>query len=565
MSSSLRPISELCGAHYAQAMDKLDRIRWHLSASTLALAIEQNDAMLMSSACSALVVGGVPVMNFNWRAQAESSASVSAASPSSGTEEEYDFRSFAAVSGSDFDMANELADQTMAYAHGVVLASRPFGSRPSSVNPYSIGRHLLVVDSYAQSAELPPAEEPIQYDDLRPMQASNYVSKAMADASMPLVGLAAVLWPRAATMESSRVGGDGAATLVSPDGTPIKKKSAATLDDSAMAGADEGEDTAGPDTSRDRSPAASLLLLRRFSFSKHALYSVLRGRTLVVYSQYQEDAQPLVEAYACVAVARWGRRVVNPWLDRAPRMSDLSQYTVLGLSKQHKIPSSVARYVSVLDADHMTLDAPPYTGRLLENVCDASRRWQTAETFAAFLYAELHEASIVASLFYYLCCVGTPVDPTGDRELLHDGRLTPAAQTTQFKKTLATSAAPLVEQSPVAFFREHRLSPCDALIVQHWSEVIKEQQSQELYGPVGTVSPVIRLDYARCERFTDNTGGSLMGSLSSFIGGGSGSSFVGAAESPPLSSPVSLSKQNGRKPLAAPTSVSSARKKALFK
>jgi hypothetical protein len=68
--------------------------------------------------------------------------------------------------------------------------------------------------------------------------------------------------------------------------------------------------------------------------------------------------------------------------------------------------------VSVLDLDNGTLEAPAYThGRLLENLCDPSRRWFSPDTFSAFVYAELHEIGIVACLYYYLCCVGTPVHP----------------------------------------------------------------------------------------------------------------------------------------------------------
>lgn len=178
----------------------------------------------------------------------------------------------------------------------------------------------------------------------------------------------------------------------------------------------------------------------------------------------------------------------------------------------------VQRYATVLDVDSGTLEGPAYKhGRLLESICDPQRRWLSAETFSAFLYAELHEMAILASLYYYLCCVGTPMDRY-DEPLLQSGRVAHNSSGTTFKKSLTSGATQLLEQTQSQFFREHRLSPCDAQIIQHMANVIKEQQAQELYGSRDAQAPIIHLDYAPCERFTDSVVGSFssFGSLTSF-------------------------------------------------
>jgi hypothetical protein len=170
--------------------------------------------------------------------------------------------------------------------------------------------------------------------------------------------------------------------------------------------------------------------------------------------------------------------------------------------------------VSVLDVDAGTLDAPPYTqGRLLEGICDPSRRWQSPEPYLAFVYAELAEMATLSCLYYYACCVGVPMDTASgeDESLLVEGRFTPNTVATTFRKSLSTQqTAPLMEQDSNLFWKEHRLSFCDAQIVQYFCEVIKQQQCQEMYGGGGggaaVEAPLVKLDFSKCERFTDAFG-----------------------------------------------------------
>lgn len=258
-------------------------------------------------------------------------------------------------------------------------------------------------------------------------------------------------------------------------------------------------------------------MLRRFSFSKHALFSLLKGRPLVVWGSSQDAVALVCDAYRLVAVHCIGSEGCNSWLDRPLRMSDLSQLVLIGMSKTIKIPSNVSRYVSVLDLDAPSLDAPPYSqGRLLDGICDPSRRWPNSETYLAFVYAELAEISTLACLYYYSCCVGVPMDLSSaeDEKLIAEGRFGPNSVATTFRRSLSAQAPTVMEQDSSLFWKENRLSFCDAQIVQFFCEVVKRQQCQEMYGSASAM-PMIKLDYSKCERFTDQFGSLSLGSGSS--------------------------------------------------
>lgn len=482
LSSKLRTLNELCGSHYQPAMDKLDRIRLHFSRSNLALMLEADELDLLKPACSALVAGKVPLLNFNWQADQNLSATMAAGgrghSASETSEDDYDFKSATAQSA---NLSTEWFDQTMAYAHGVVMSARSnksgsgtlsvvsssslsrtssFSSKgPPSSSSYSSGpsgKHLLVVNS--SSSPLGPSVNSLE-------------------ALLPLGREAGI---------SNKLWNNGAASGNSVSSLLLNRSN----------------------------EAEAALMLRRFSFSKHALFSMLKGRPLVIHGSSQEAVALICDAFKVVAVHCMGNEGCNAWLDRPLRMSDLSQLVLIGLSKSIKIPANVSRYVSVLDLDASTLDAPPYQqGRLLDAICDPSRKWQNPQSYLAFVYSELAEISTLACLYYYSCCVGVPMDASSaeDEKLIVEGRFVPNTVATTFRRSLSSQAPTVMEQDSTAFFKENRISFCDAQIVQYFSEIVKQQQCQDMYGS-GSAMPMIKLDYSKCERFVDQFGSLSFGS-----------------------------------------------------
>ena len=93
-----------------------------------------------------------------------------------------------------------------------------------------------------------------------------------------------------------------------------------------------------------------------------------------------------------------------------------------------------------------------------------------------------------------------------DEALVRDGRFHPNTSGTTFRKSVSPQmSAPLMEQPATMFWRDNGLSLCDSQIIQNLCEIIKQQQCQELYG-AGNTAPLIKLDYAKCERFVDTLG-----------------------------------------------------------
>jgi hypothetical protein len=515
LSSTLRSLKELCGSHYVPAMAKLERMRMHFSRPNLALMLEAEELEILNPACSALIAGQVPLLNFNWQADQNFSATVAAGgrggagtSASETSEDDYDFKSFTAQSA---HLSSEWFDQTMAYAHGVVMASRGMGqkgpasssssSQPASFNSSrglpsnsALGKHLLVVNPQQNS----PFVASVQHQRLEEL--------------LPLgsgAGIASKLWPQAEAEND------------------LSANSAGLRDRSPS-----------PVVLHRGSEAEAALMLRRFSFSKHALFSLLKGRPLVVHGCSQDAVALMCDAFKLVAVYCIGNEGCNSWLDRPLRMSDLSQLVLIGLSKAIKIPTNVSRYISVLDLDSSTLDAPPYTqGRLLDGICDPSRKWQNPETYLAFVYAELAESATLACLYYYSCCVGVPMDSSSaeDEKLIVEGRFVPNTVATTFRRSLSSQAPTVMEQDSSVFWKENKLSFCDAQVVQFFSELIKQQQCQEMYGS-GSAMPMIKLDYSKCEHFSDQFGTLSFGGSGPMSSPQRTPSVKGSVPSTPLSS-----------------------------
>lgn len=205
MSSNLRSLKDLCGVHFERAMTKLERIRMHFCSSGLFLSLQQQDSCYLSSACSVLMVNGVPLTNFNWRlsvdVQKESVVRATAVggTPTSGTEEtmteteDWDFRSFA--EGSMDNYSAELIDQTMAYVHGVVVSS-PLAAQ---LHPHQPPPPPQRVSPRSSSSEDQQSVLPLRFDELDPINAHNFVKASMAATSDSLQSVAGIVWPSEAS------------------------------------------------------------------------------------------------------------------------------------------------------------------------------------------------------------------------------------------------------------------------------------------------------------------------------------------------------------------------------
>jgi hypothetical protein len=94
----------------------------------------------------------------------------------------------------------------------------------------------------------------------------------------------------------------------------------------------------------------------KYSFSKHVIFSLLKGRTIIIHAQpsnegyfekncrvhKQRAVRKMILALSLFVPGHWRKHpAVISWQTRTPRMTDLSHSKLIGLSKQITIPAAI--------------------------------------------------------------------------------------------------------------------------------------------------------------------------------------------------------------------------------
>ncbi|XP_063063830.1 uncharacterized protein LOC134456392 [Engraulis encrasicolus] len=133
---------------------------------------------------------------------------------------------------------------------------------------------------------------------------------------------------------------------------------------------------------------AALRLVRGWPHVRHVVFSLLIGRPLVVIGGTREKVQELVHAlefflpnthtdthqhsntHADTDTPAHTHRVL-PWCCRPIHINDLLEYRIIGLNRTVSV-KQYHRYLTVVDADHMTFLGPAYRGTLIGQLTDQS-------------------------------------------------------------------------------------------------------------------------------------------------------------------------------------------------
>eukprot|EP01114_Cavostelium_apophysatum_P003624 TRINITY_DN1365_c0_g1_i4.p1 TRINITY_DN1365_c0_g1~~TRINITY_DN1365_c0_g1_i4.p1 ORF type:complete len:879 (+),score=189.03 TRINITY_DN1365_c0_g1_i4:167-2803(+) len=283
----------------------------------------------------------------------------------------------------------------------------------------------------------------------------------------------------------------------------------------------------------------SLFALRReFSFLKHLIYSLLKGRTVVIYSSpnNEANARRLVLACSVFVVGHLRKHSsIIPWHVKPVKIADLSWLKLIGLSKVVAIPKAIERYVTVLDVDTEILNAPPYSGDFIEEIV-SKKTWPDEDTYLAAIHEVLFKICSKSCLYYHLCCVGQTAFPNSTQkdedsvsqkeeiggppsfrgrhsDILSEEKnslnrtgsgslhFVDKSQKNRGKRSLSdgnlvTIPAAVRESMKNAFFSRQNIQKNDVDIIEYVAEVVKEQQLFDLHGQ--KMSPTIRLDYSPC-------------------------------------------------------------------
>lgn len=207
-----------------------------------------------------------------------------------------------------------------------------------------------------------------------------------------------------------------------------------------------------------------LLLRNNLSCGVHLLYALLCGRPVVVLAEPRNERDVRI-----VVSALWmfvpenishGKAVV-PWRTKPLQIADLAWLKLVGLakSKHHNmVPKSVKRFVSVLDFETDLIVTPQYKGHYLRSFCNHANQWPTNAALVAFIHSVFLELANKSYVYYYTYCLG-------------------GLQWCCCKSSQRSYPGQAVEaRDGSEILSRLRVHFSDAKIVQHFAELIKQQQ-----------------------------------------------------------------------------------------
>ncbi|KJE90016.1 hypothetical protein, variant [Capsaspora owczarzaki ATCC 30864] len=159
-------------------------------------------------------------------------------------------------------------------------------------------------------------------------------------------------------------------------------------------------------------PGSGLLEFRaRYSFAKHLVFALLKGRPVVVIGKNENEGsvRNIVTALSLFVAGPSNKQVI-PWILRPLALSDLARCKLVGMSKQYSLPKAVERYVSVFDFENETARTPTYQGTFIDIMLSKNRLFKDEDAFLASVHCSLLEMASKAFFFYHLYCLSA-----GDR------------------------------------------------------------------------------------------------------------------------------------------------------
>lgn len=247
-------------------------------------------------------------------------------------------------------------------------------------------------------------------------------------------------------------------------------------------------------------PGKGILKIRsELPFLKHMVFSLLKGRPLVIHSQPENEtkAMDFITSLSIFVPGRfWIMSTekqnvntssdhsfgINPWSTNTIKQSDLNSLKLIGLSKKVTVQKSIKEYVSIYDFENKTLKCPRYEGTFLEPIFNEKKKWNDEESFLSRIHLLFSEISYKVSLYYNLCL----------------NELTKSLESKQI--SFSNNVIPSI---PFDIDLKQNLkkleiyNQSDIEIIEYLMEVVNEQQMKDLIE----VSPTIKLDYGPCYEF----------------------------------------------------------------
>ncbi|KPP74205.1 smith-Magenis syndrome chromosomal region candidate protein 8-like [Scleropages formosus] len=170
-----------------------------------------------------------------------------------------------------------------------------------------------------------------------------------------------------------------------------------------------------------RAGQSALKFIRQYPFAQQAIYSLLRGRTLVVLGVDEGTVRKLVNALTIFVpnLGKYGERV-HPWLSCSFQLADLHNWKLVGLHRMASPTGSgmlhslnrYSRYISILDTDNKTLRCPLYRGSVVTHMADHRTQIKRGGTYYMHVQSMLTELTSKAFLYTFCHHLHLPISPT---------------------------------------------------------------------------------------------------------------------------------------------------------
>ena len=165
---------------------------------------------------------------------------------------------------------------------------------------------------------------------------------------------------------------------------------------------------------RDNELSLRMFLIQN-SFSQHLIYSLLRGRPVVVYGPNANCVQAVVKLLSIFVLGDM-KEAVCELHERPLRLVDLSTLRLVGVIPQRGVvlPRTLIQFVTVLKVDEkcnpLSLLAPAYPitseSGIINKLLARQLVWLDDASFASHVHESLFSLSTIAFAYYHMCCAG---------------------------------------------------------------------------------------------------------------------------------------------------------------
>lgn len=248
-----------------------------------------------------------------------------------------------------------------------------------------------------------------------------------------------------------------------------------------------------------------LEMSRHLSFTRHIIFSLLKGRTIMIYAEerHRKAVEKTIENIRIFIPGNClnkNQRII-PWLNRlncshylknssSIGIEILSFCKLVGVDKSLSITQQVKRNVSLWDWESETFNAPCYeNGLIIDMIINPKKKWPNDISYRAYIhYVLFNEFAIKAYIYYHMIWIGLKISLSTKKENKPNPnkkkRVKDIDQIYEYRNRIKGE-----------FFKGLNIMENDAEIIDYLVEIIKDSQSDS------TNKNRIILDYSKTKLF----------------------------------------------------------------